>query len=151
MKPRDLQRSTALALTRRQLLQRSALGAGALAASSLGLPRLALAAGEVNYWASATMDIEDGWQAFTKQSGIGVCFTDNSNDPGPVVAKLAASNANDIFVVGSLQGGNEKELAKQGLIAPWDTSKIPNYESLWQLAKDIPFLKYKGKLYGIPA
>ena len=47
----------------------------------------------------------------------GVAFTDNGNDPGPVVAKLAAGNANDIYDVGGLQGGSEKELAKQGLIA----------------------------------
>jgi putative spermidine/putrescine transport system substrate-binding protein len=147
----DVSRSTALALTRRQLLQRTALGAGALAFGGMGLPRLAIAAGEINYWASATMDIEDGWQTFTKESGVGVAFTDNGNDPGPVVAKLAAGNANDIYDVGGLQGGSEKELAKQGLIAPWDTSKIPNYAGVWQWAKDIPFLNYEGKLYGIPA
>lgn len=30
-------------------------------------------------------------------------------------------------------------------------SKIPNYESVWQWAKDIPYLTYEGKQYGIPA
>src|SRR5436853_4123328 len=146
----DVSRSTALALTRRQLLQRTALGAGALAIAGFGFPRRSMAAGEINYWASATMDIEDGWQSFTKETGVGVSFTDNGNDPGPVVAKLAAGNANDIYDVGGLQGGSEKELAKQGLIAPWDTSKMPNYAGLWQWAKDIPFLKYEDKIYGIP-
>ena len=43
----------------------------------------------------------------------GSIFTDNGNDPGPVVAKLAAGNANDIYDVGGLQGGSEKELAKR--------------------------------------
>lgn len=138
-------------LNRRQFMQGAALGAGVLALGSLGLPRSAKAADEINFWASATLDIEDaGWQVFAEQSSVDVAFTDNGNDPGPVVAKLAAGNANDTFDVGGLQGGSEKELAKQGLIAPWDLSKIPNYEGVWQWAKDIPYLTYEGEVYGIP-
>ena len=140
----------ARALTRRQLLQRTALGTSALALG-IGFSAPSLAAREINFWASATLDIADGWDTFGKASGVDVVFTDNGNDPGPVVAKLAAGNANDIYDVGGLQGGSEKELARQRLIAPWDTSKIPNYETVWQWAKDIPYLTYEGKLYGIPA
>ena len=146
-----LHASTRAGLNRRQLLQTTAVGAGALALGGLGFSGKALAAGEVNFWASATLDIEDGWKIFAEQSGVDVLFTDNGNDPGPVVARLAAGNANDIYDVGGLQGGSEKELAKQGLIAPWDLSKIPNYETVWQWAKDIPYLTYEGKVYGIPA
>src|ERR1700733_12260131 len=115
-------------LTRRQLVQRAALGAGALAVGTLRLPRAAQAANEINFWASGTLDIgDDGWKIFANESGVNVDFTDNGNDPGPVVAKLAAGNANDIYDVGGLQGGSEKELARRGLIAPWDVSLIPNY------------------------
>lgn len=144
-----LSSSAPLALTRRQLMQRTALGTGALAVG-LGLPRTARAAGEINFWASATLDIGDGWRTFTKELGVAVAFTDNGNDPGPVVAKLAAGNANDVFDVGGLQGGSEKELAKQRLIAPWDIGKIPNHASVWQWAKDIPYLTYEGQTYAIP-
>jgi putative spermidine/putrescine transport system substrate-binding protein len=149
----DLNVSTgvALALTRRQLMQRAALGAGAVAIGGLGLPGRSLAADDINFWASATMDIGDGWKTFTDESGVGVVFTDNGNDPGPVVAKLAAGNANDIYDVGGLQGGSEKELAKQGLIAPWDLSKLPNFPTIWQWARDIPYITYEGKTFGIPA
>lgn len=136
-------------LDRRQFIQRTALGAGALA--GLGLSRPAWAAQTMNFWASATLDIGDaGWTPFAAATGTEVSFTDNGNDPGPVVAKLAAGNANDTFDVGGLQGGSEKELARQGLIAPWDLSKIPNYASVWPWAKDIPYLTYEGKVYGIP-
>src|SRR6201997_4991574 len=139
-------------LTRRQLVQNGALGAGALAVGSLGSLRAARALDEINFWATGTLDIgDDGWRAVANDSGVKVAFTDNGNDPGPVVAKLAAGNANDIYDVGGLQGGSEKELARQRLIAPWDTSKIPNYETVWQWARDIPYLTYEGKLYGIPA
>src|SRR5260370_34584149 len=115
-------------LTRRQLMQRAALGAGALAVGTLHLPRAAQAANAINFWASGTLDIgDDGWKTFAKESGVKVDFTDNGNDPGPVVSRLAAGNANDIFDVGGLQGGIEKELAKRGLIAPCDLGPIPNY------------------------
>ena len=138
-------------LTRRQLVQRAALGAGALAVGTLHLPRAAQAANEINFWASPTLDIgDDGWKIFAKESDVKVDFTDNGNDPGPVVAKLAAGNANDIYDVGGLQGGSEKELAKRGLIAPWDLAQIPNYSSVWEWAKNIPYLTFEGKTYGIP-
>ena len=138
-------------LTRRQLIENTALGVGALAVGTLGLARAARAANEVNFWATGTLDIgDDGWKIFMNESGVKVNFTDNGNDPGPVVAKLAVGNANDIYDVGGLQGGSEKELAKRGLISPWDLSQIPNYTSLWEGAKDIPYLTYEGKVYGIP-
>jgi putative spermidine/putrescine transport system substrate-binding protein len=138
-------------LTRRQLVQNGVLGAGALAVGSLGLLRAARALDEINFWATGTLDIgDDGWRTIANDSGVKVDFTDNGNDPGPVVAKLAAGNANDIYDVGGLQGGSEKELARRGLIAPWDLSQIPNYASVWQWAKDIPYLTHDGKAYGIP-
>jgi putative spermidine/putrescine transport system substrate-binding protein len=124
-------------LTRRRLVQNGVFGAGALAAGSCGLLRTARAADEINFWATGTLDIgDDGWKIIANDSGVKVQFTDNGNDPGPVVARLAA--------------GSEKELARRRLIAPWDLSQIPNYASLWQWAKDIPYLTYEGKLYGIP-
>jgi putative spermidine/putrescine transport system substrate-binding protein len=138
-------------LTRRQLFHRAALGAGALALGTLRAPRIAQAANGIDFWASGTLDIGDeGWKLFADESGIKVRFTDNGNDPGPVVARLAAGNANDIFDVGGLQGGSEKELAKRGLIAPWDLSRIPNYASVWEWAKNIAYVTYEGKIYGIP-
>src|SRR5882762_11803426 len=136
-------------LTRRQLVQRAALGAGALTAGIL--PRAAQAANEINFWASGTLDIGDaGWKIFANESEVKIIFTGNGNDPGPVVAKLAAGNANDIYDVGGLQGGTEKELAKRGLIAPWDLAQIPNYSSVWEWAKDVPHSTFEGRVYGIP-
>jgi putative spermidine/putrescine transport system substrate-binding protein len=138
-------------LTRRQLVQRAALGAGALAVGTLRLPRAAQAANEISFWASGTLDIgDDGWKIFANESGVKVDFTDNGNDPGPVVAKLVAGNANDTYDVGGLQGGSEKELAKRGLIAPWDLAQIPNYSSVWEWARNIPYLTFDGMVYGIP-
>src|ERR1700704_1371266 len=136
-------------LTRRQLVRNAALGAGALAVGTLRLPRAAQAANEINFWATGTLDIgDDGWKLFANESGVRVDFTDNGNDPGPVVARLAAGNANDIYDVGGLDGGTEKELAKRGLIAPWDLAQIQNYSSVWEWAKDIPHSTFEGKIYG---
>src|SRR6185437_5006222 len=100
-------------LTRRRLVQGAAVGSGALAVGAFRVSGGAQAANdEINYWASATMDVgDDGWRVIATDNGVKVNFTDNGNDPGPVVAKLAAGNANDIYDVGGLQGGSEKELA----------------------------------------
>ena len=137
-------------LQRRDMLKLMGAGAAALSVGGLGANSAMADDATVAFWATATLDIGDKWQEFASQSGVSPEFTDNGNDVGPVVARLAAGNANDLFDVGGFQGGAERELAKQGLIAPWDISKIPNFAGIWQWAKDIPTLTYEGKQYGIP-
>src|SRR5207247_581858 len=105
---------------------------------------------QLTFWASGTMTIEQYWQKLEQQEGIKVNFTDNGNDPGPVISKLIFGNAQQLYDVGGLQGGAEKELAVRGQLEPWDESKIPNYKTLWPWARDIPYIRYQGKLYGIP-
>jgi putative spermidine/putrescine transport system substrate-binding protein len=144
--------SSASNIKRRQLLQ--LMGAGGAALSVAGLSAPGRAFGEspksVAFWATATLDIADKWSEFASQVGVSPEFTDNGNDVGPVIARLAAGNANELFDVGGFQGGAEKELARQGVIIPWDLAKIPNYDSIWQWAKDIPYLRQDGKQYSIP-
>lgn len=137
-------------MQRRDMLKLMGAGATALSLGGLTATRAMADDAAVAFWATATLDIGDKWQEFARQSGVSPEFTDNGNDVGPVVARLAAGNANDLFDVGGFQGGAERELAKQGLIAPWDVSKIPNFAGIWQWAKDIPTLTYEGKQYGIP-
>lgn len=151
MKPEQTWNPLSSNASRRSMLKLMGLGGASLAAGGLGLGGRALAADKsVAFWATATLDIGDKWQEFAKATGITPQFTDNGNDIGPVIARLAAGNANDLFDVGGFQGGAEKELARQGRIASWDLSKIPNYASVWQWAKDIPYLKLDGKQIGIP-
>ncbi|MBB3425817.1 MULTISPECIES: PotD/PotF family extracellular solute-binding protein [Rhizobium] len=137
-------------MQRRDMLKLMGAGAAALSFGGLAATQAMADDATVAFWATATLDIGDKWQEFTRQSGVSPEFTDNGNDVGPVVARLAAGNANDLFDVGGFQGGAERELAKQGLITPWDVSKIPNFAGIWQWAKDIPTLTYEGKQYGIP-
>jgi putative spermidine/putrescine transport system substrate-binding protein len=139
-------------LQRRGLLKMAGVGTLAAAAGGLGFLKGASAADEktIAFWGTGTLDIGAKWAEFAKQAGVAPEFTDNGNDLGPVIARLAAGNANDLFDVGGFQGGAEKELARQGVIIPWDVSKIANYDSLWQWARDIPYLKQDGKQYGIP-
>ncbi|RAX38022.1 ABC transporter substrate-binding protein [Rhizobium tropici] len=150
-KDRDLASSALRSnMQRRDMLKLMGAGAAALSFGGLTATRAMADDATVAFWATATLDIGDKWQEFARQSGVSPEFTDNGNDVGPVVARLAAGNANDLFDVGGFQGGAERELAKQGLITPWDVSKIPNFAGIWQWAKDIPTLTYEGKQYGIP-
>ncbi|ENN84951.1 spermidine/putrescine-binding protein periplasmic protein-like protein substrate-binding protein [Rhizobium freirei PRF 81] len=137
-------------MQRRDMLKLMGAGAAALSFGGMAATPAMAAEATVAFWATATLDIGDKWPEFARQSGVSPEFTDNGNDVGPVVARLAAGNANDLFDIGGFQGGAERELAKQGLIAPWDVSKIPNFAGIWQWAKDIPTLTYEGKQYGIP-
>lgn len=139
-------------LQRRQMLKMMGVGGFGLAA---GLPFAngAMAQDkEIAFWATATLDIAANWSKLTDATGITPIFTDNGNDMGPVVARLAAGNANDLFDVGGFQGGAERELFRQGKIAPWDTSKISNFDKLWPWVKDMAHLKSDdGGQLGIPA
>lgn len=136
-------------LSRRQLLKLTASGIAGVAASS-ALPTGAMAAGgDVAFWGTGTLDIGNDWQR-AEDVGLTVSFTDNGNDPGPIVARLVAGNANAIYDVSGLQGGAEKELATQGAVVPWDTTKITNWDRVWQWAKDIPFLTVEGNQIGLP-
>lgn len=135
---------------RRRLMQMT-LGSMAALGVSTALPRMARAAGgDIAFWGTGTLDIGDLWSRAASDAGLNVTFTDNGNDPGPVVARLVAGNANAVYDVSGLQGGAEKELARQGAVAPWDTSKIANWDKVWQWAKDIPYLTYEGQQIGLP-
>ena len=137
-------------LQRRELLKLMGMG-GAAMATGLGLSGQAFAQdANLAFWASGTLDIGENWSQMTADTGLSQTFTDNGNDMGPVVARLAAGNANELFDIGGFQGGAEKELARQGQIVPWDISKIPNYEQVWQWARDISYLQSEGKQYGLP-
>ncbi|BCH32278.1 spermidine/putrescine ABC transporter substrate-binding protein [Mesorhizobium sp. L-8-10] len=139
-------------MERRSLLKLMGAGAALGLAGTTGFPRLAAAADEeLAFWASGTLDIGENWSRLASDTGLSTVFTDNGNDPGPVVAKLVAGNGNDLYDIGGLQGGAEKELAKQGAIAPWDVSRIPNYAKVWDFAKQIPYLYHEGKQYGLPS
>lgn len=138
-------------MNRRKMLKLSGAAAAGLSANMM-MPNSAYAAdgGDIAFWGTGTLDIGDMWDQANKDAGLNVSFIDNNNDPGPIVARLVAGNANAIYDVSGLQGGAERELAQQGAIAPWDVSKIPNYDKVWQWAKDIPFLYNEGKQYGLP-
>ncbi|PYN69842.1 MAG: spermidine/putrescine ABC transporter [Candidatus Rokuibacteriota bacterium] len=141
-------------ISRRRLLSILGMGGSALGLATVPLARRGFAQpskATVRYWASGTMTIEKFWAQLERDEGIKVVFSDNGNDPGPVVSRMVFGNANDLYDVGGLQGGAEKELALRNAIAPWDLSKIPNWNDVWSWAKEIPYTQVNGKQYGIPA
>ncbi|MBW7922077.1 MAG: extracellular solute-binding protein [Rubellimicrobium sp.] len=130
---------------------RMTMGAGAFLGASSLLPRIAQAAGtEIAFWGTGTLDIGNDWDRAAADAGLNVSFTDNGNDPGPVVARLVAGNANQVYDLSGLQGGAERELYRQNASVAWDTSKIANWDTVWQWAKDIPYLTDDGAQIGIP-
>jgi putative spermidine/putrescine transport system substrate-binding protein len=113
--------------------------------SSSGGPR------KLRFYGTGTLDIgEEGWARLRRDLNIDLAFKDNGNDTGPVVAQMTAGTASADYDLGGLQGGAEDDLAKAGVILPWDLSRVPNWEHTWQWAKDIPYAKWEGKQYGLP-
>lgn len=107
--------------------------------------------GVIAFTAPTSYDIGGtGWSQLTKAAGITVRFTDNGNDVGPVLARMTTGTMARDFDVQGLQGGAEPELARAGLIEPWDLSAIPNWSSVWESAKGISYTSVGGKRYGIP-
>jgi len=71
--------------------------------------------GRGQFWATGTLDIGgDGWKTFADESEVNVNFTDNGNDPGPVVAKLAVGNANAIYEVAGLKAAAKRSWPNAG-------------------------------------
>lgn len=105
----------------------------------------------LRFYGTGTLDILDqGWNTLEKDLKVHLDFRDNGNDVGPVVAQMIAGTASKDYHIGGLQGGAERELAESGVILPWDLNKIPNWATMWPMAKRIPFTVVNGAQYGLP-
>ena len=101
-------------------------------------------------YGTGTLDIlEDGWQK-ASTAHVDVRFSDNGNDTGPVIAKMLSGTAARDYQVGGLQGGAERELFEAKAVLPWDLSKIPNWQHVWQMAKNIPYARIGVEQIGLP-
>jgi putative spermidine/putrescine transport system substrate-binding protein len=105
---------------------------------------------ELKLYGTGTLNIGDRWKKLASDLSINVKFTDNGNDTGPVITQMVTQTAATDFDLGGLQGGAEPELAEAEVILPWDLSKIPNWEHVWPMARNIPYAKHQGQQYGLP-
>ncbi|HLZ77133.1 ABC transporter substrate-binding protein [Phenylobacterium sp.] len=127
---------------------------------SLGLmPALSLAACQgtgdrpvdLHFWGTGTLDIgPSNWARAQREANVRIQFTDNGNDLGPVLAKMVSGTAARTFDLGGVQGGAEPEMYRAGAIVPWDLSKIPQWDGIWDWVKSVPYLKVNGAQIGIP-
>ena len=112
-------------VNRRTLLKASALGLGALAAPAV-ISRGALASsGELNFmgWAGYPDLAAKVFPAFTKATGIKVNFTEqDSQDSMMAQAKLAVGTGGVDVTEPTVE--RTKAWVTNGLVQPWDTSKV---------------------------
>lgn len=136
-------------MNRRDLLRR--LGTSAAAMLCLQHHAKGMQARKfLDFWGTSTLDIKAEWGKFAGKTGVSVKFSDNGNDPGPVVRRLVQEKEASWRHISGLQGGAEAELARHDAIIPWDISRLSNYNKLWDLARDIKYTKVNGECYGIP-
>lgn len=106
---------------------------------------------DVRFFGTATLDIgAEGWRKLQDDLGARMLFKDNGNDAGPVIAQMTSGSAGADYDLGGLLGGAEGVLASSGTILPWDLSKVPNWKTAWQWAKNIDHAKWQDKQYGLP-
>ena len=66
-----------------------------------------------------------------------------------LVAKLRGGSASNYDVI-SPSSDVASSIARTGLTAPLDLSKIPSYSQLSSNLRDLPLVKANGKVYGVP-
>ena len=66
-----------------------------------------------------------------------------------LVAKLRGGSASNYDVI-SPSSDVASSIARTGLTAPLDLSKIPSYSQLSSKLRDLPLVKANGKVYGVP-
>jgi len=66
-----------------------------------------------------------------------------------LVAKLRGGSASNYDVI-SPSSDVASSIARAGLTAPLDLSKIPSYSQLSSNLRDLPLVKANGKVYGVP-
>jgi putative spermidine/putrescine transport system substrate-binding protein len=131
------------------------IGSGLLAAGTLplvsGLSGCTKKEQTLRFFGTGTLDIGDeNWVEVTKLLGTKIDFVDNKNDVGPILAQMINGTAADTYDLGGVQGGAEPEMFRSRAIEPWDLSKIPNWQSMWDDMKEIPYLNIEGQQIGIP-
>ncbi len=106
---------------------------------------------DIRFFGTATLDAgAEGWQKLQADLGARMLFKDNGNDAGPVIAQMTAGSAGTDYDLGGLLGGAEAVLAGPESILPWDLSKIPNWKTAWEWAKNIDHARWQGRQYGLP-
>ncbi|MDB6025578.1 MAG: spermidine/putrescine transporter [Verrucomicrobiales bacterium] len=146
--------------SRREFIKSMAL-AGSVSSALVGCTKKGPRGKELKLYGLGTLNIgsvargvgkpqmgRGGWDDFSKVADAEIAFYDNKNDPGPVITQMVAGTAARDYHLGALQGGAEKDLVKR--LIPWDTSKIPNWKTMWEWAKDISYTRVDGKQYGLP-
>jgi spermidine/putrescine-binding protein len=66
-----------------------------------------------------------------------------------LVAKLRGGSASNYDVI-SPSSDVAASIARAGLVAPLDLSKLPSYSQLSQKLRDLPLVKANGQVYGVP-
>lgn len=136
-------------ISRREFLKTGlAVGGGLLGAGATPTFTVAKDLPPIVVGAPGSLVTEEIRSAFTKATGIKVSAGPWTNN-AEVVSKMLAGKMAGVDLV-SLWEGNVRLLMAQDVLAPIDTSRIPNYSKLYP-----PFVKSRevetgGKYYGLP-
>ena len=138
-------RTMGVGITRRQFAGLMAASAGMAAA---GLPRAALAAGDVRYM---------GWQGYEEAFNAGDFATKNGitvsptfqNDNGQAMTVIANGGKGNMDIV-TPDTAYTSLMAKLGMLEPIDLSRVPNFSQLDPFFQENDGIRHEGQIYSLP-
>jgi putative spermidine/putrescine transport system substrate-binding protein len=96
-----------------------------------------------------TMDPGD-WSTFERDTGLKMEISTIKDDPGLFVTEITVNDGGERYDIISTLTGTERTLSKSGHIIPVDPSKLKNWQGIDPKIRDMPFLNFDEKHWGVP-
>jgi len=156
VRPEGRMENDGTGVSRREFLERAAVGGAGLALAGRWAPAWA-AKGTVTLADVGLGDPGGDWSKFSGPTGWDVKLVAMGNAPSGVLNVLIAGGGTRIYDIVNIVGGMQKPLVENNLIERIDTARMPNWsrdtyvrEFLAPGKPGFDFIGYKGNVYGVP-
>ncbi len=140
---------TQIPLSRRRFLQSTALGAAAIGAPAIIIPRRAKAQGVVNVWTYANFIPEDFQAAFERDTGIEIRqrLVDDQGKQFNLLSAEAPEPTADLVTVA---GHRYRQFIDSALLAPLEVDRLKNWATVNRVYADADWTVVNGEKWGVP-
>src|SRR5436190_21299932 len=156
VRPEGRMENDGTGVSRREFLERAAVGGAGLALAGRWAPAWA-AKGTVTLADVGVGDPGGDWSKFSGPTGWDVKLVAMGNAPSGVLNVLIAGGGTQIYDIVNIVGGMQKPLVENNLIEPIDTARMPNWgkdtyirEFLAPGKPGFDFIGYNDNVYGVP-
>lgn len=134
---------------RRGFLKTTTLGAAALAAPAILVPKRALASGVVNVWTYANFIPDDFKAEFERETGIEIRIR-LVDDQGKQFNLLSAESPNPTADIVTIAGHRYRQFIDSELLAPLDVDRLQNWSTVNPVYSNADWTVINGQKWGVP-